>query len=307
MTRSDDRPFLWIPGEGPDPAALARMARAFPRPAEPMGEAWFMGEARRMYPALMGDPDAVPDGEIASALEEIASGTRSFGPSGEWTDWYHFLLPRVVGRGWDRDFRTPAELLVTGFLALHPRPDAGVPYGGFPADVLGTLGRREMSPDLWPGGRVDAVRCLGKWRGPAGVAGWGEAGGLLAASLFLVARLLPAEAVEPWFRSVLAIPDPRWRVGVAAWLVGAHPVLTGEVRQPDDLPEDRPCKVSWSWSHALRGGPPLVPRRNREAVLRVARGWDAEAAVRDLSADPGMAGAMREVEGLPLRFLGLYG
>ena len=44
---SDD--FRWHPGQGPDEAALARLRRAFPKPAVPMGEAWFMGVERYLF------------------------------------------------------------------------------------------------------------------------------------------------------------------------------------------------------------------------------------------------------------------
>jgi len=36
--------FVWIPGHGPDQAALSRLQSHFPRPNTAMGEAWFMSE-----------------------------------------------------------------------------------------------------------------------------------------------------------------------------------------------------------------------------------------------------------------------
>ena len=71
---------LWTPGQGPDRAALDRMIRAFPKPATPMGEAWFMGDVRGMYPQLRGGLDALPDADIERALVEIATGSSNFGP-----------------------------------------------------------------------------------------------------------------------------------------------------------------------------------------------------------------------------------
>ena len=69
MSQNASPSYLWIPELGPDPAALDRMARAFPKPPTPMGEAWFMGNEREMYPQLLGDLDALPDDDIERPLE----------------------------------------------------------------------------------------------------------------------------------------------------------------------------------------------------------------------------------------------
>lgn len=39
----DRASFRWVPGRGPDSDAIARLRQAFPKPPQPMGEAWFMG------------------------------------------------------------------------------------------------------------------------------------------------------------------------------------------------------------------------------------------------------------------------
>ncbi len=80
MAPSNSPPFVWVPGQGPDPVALDRMRRAFPKPNAPMGEAWFMGSKRQMYPRLAEDLATLPDGDITKALEEIASGTQRLWP-----------------------------------------------------------------------------------------------------------------------------------------------------------------------------------------------------------------------------------
>lgn len=89
-----------------------------------MGEAWFMGTEREMYPQLLGDLDALPDEDIARPLEEIASGSSSFGAFEEWIEWYHYLLPRLILRQWVPTYYHPAELLITAFMAQHPTPTA---------------------------------------------------------------------------------------------------------------------------------------------------------------------------------------
>ena len=49
----DNECYLWRPRRGIDTVALARLCASFPRPHELMGEAWFMGDKRRMYDELL--------------------------------------------------------------------------------------------------------------------------------------------------------------------------------------------------------------------------------------------------------------
>jgi hypothetical protein len=91
-------PLLWIPGDGIDTAALARMRSHFPKPKEPMGEAWFMCDDRRMYTELLGDLDALDARTLKEPLAEIAGGTGSFGPHREWQVWFHHLLGATLPR-----------------------------------------------------------------------------------------------------------------------------------------------------------------------------------------------------------------
>src|SRR3569833_1089844 len=107
-----------------------------------------------MYPTLRGDLDALPDDEIAQALEEIITGTTSFGPLVEWIEWYHFLLPRLILRNWEPTYYQPGESLITAFMAQHADPSGEVPYRGFQADALRTLGQFIMSPRFWPDGEL---------------------------------------------------------------------------------------------------------------------------------------------------------
>jgi hypothetical protein len=50
-----------------------------------MGEAWFMGEERRVFDWLLGNLDEFALEELRDPLEEIASGNSSFGSYDEWT------------------------------------------------------------------------------------------------------------------------------------------------------------------------------------------------------------------------------
>jgi len=282
-----------------------------------MGEAWFMGDERQMYPQLSGDLDALPDDDITRALTEIASGSSNFGPLEEWIQWYGYLLPRLIVRAWAPSYYQPAELLFTAFIAQHPASDGSLPYRDYRNDALDTLGRYIMSSHFWPDGEVDVIKCLGKWTGPNGIARWYDAGNLLSASLFFCIKYLARGDIETWFRSVLAISNPYWQVQIMTWLVGAHPVLTGEIQQPGDFPKNGPFSIEWEWSHTLNGHysgnhePPIhlipfLPAENREIIVQIARGMEVEGFIEDFQTDPKMEAVALEVTGMPERFLELY-
>jgi hypothetical protein len=288
-------PFLWIPSQGPDSAALDRMTRAFRKPTRPMGEAWFMSPERKMYPRLSGDLDALSDEELEEAIEEIATGSSSFGPFEEWTEWYHYLLPRLVSRRRSPSFYNRAELLMTAFMVQHPASDGDLPYRAFQTDTLDTLGRYVMSSQFWPDAQRDAVQFPGTWLE-----------GLFSASLFFCVKYLARTEVEPWFRSVIGIPNDYWRLYIIAWLVGAHPILSGVIGQPSEFPERGWPGIGWSWSHILNGNYsgnhqlpiqliPFLPVENRETILRIAGGEEVERLVEDILTDPHLEAAAGEM------------
>jgi hypothetical protein len=62
-----------------------------------MGEAWFMGERRRMFDALMAEDSAAwPTDEVGQALGECCSGPVSFGHMSEWSEWFPYLLHTAI-------------------------------------------------------------------------------------------------------------------------------------------------------------------------------------------------------------------
>jgi hypothetical protein len=129
--------FEWIPGRGPDAAALARLCSAFPRPTPPMGEAWFMGAERKIFDHLLDqDAERVPLPQLEQALVEIASGPINMMWLQEWHDWFHYLLGRLIPRSQEKDiYDYLVENLVTAFLSLYPRGIVGEPYAGFRSDM----------------------------------------------------------------------------------------------------------------------------------------------------------------------------
>ena len=283
---------------------------AFPKPSTLMGEAWFMAAERVMYPLLLGDLAALADDDILQPLEEIASGSGSFGLRDEWVEWYHYMLPRLLMQRWKPTYFQPVERLVSAFLNQHPDGKDMSVYSEFRVDALNTLGRYIMSPDFWPvGGQLDAVNSLGKWTGPSGGEGGWSAGNLLSASLFFCAKYLAPSDVEGWFRSVLAIPNRYWRVQIIKWLTGAYPMLTGEIEQPAKFPETSPFDVAWDWSHAVNGrdsGGPFLSTENCEAIVKVVSNLEIEEFLEDVWTDPAMSAAVADLAGMPEHFLRLY-
>ena len=246
------RQFLWIPGQGIDPAALARLQAHFPQPSIPMGEAWFMGE-RRMFPELLGDLDTLPAAVLQEPLVEIASGTSTFGPQPEWQAWYPYLLGALLPRSHDFYCNYLLENLITAFIALHPNGVYRPPYPEFRDDVLLTLGRCMMDGQCWDGTDIVLGNVLRLSNdNPRHVWMWWDASGDLSASLFFCLKYLPETSIAPWLRSVLVIPSPYWRAQIMVWLVGAYDILNGGVDWPSQFPEDAYPSVAWEWSHCLK-------------------------------------------------------
>lgn len=229
------------------------MQRAFPRPKEPMGEAWFMGDTRRMFTELMGDLDSLEVRELTSPLYEIASGSHSFGPRTEWSRWFHYLLPRLIPRSHERVTHYLLETLATTFFSQYPSGDEPEPYRGFRKDALNTLGRCMMDAACWSGDQIAVGNILHRGGWPNGIWGWFDASGDFSASMFFCLKYLPAADVRDWMLSVLKIPSPHWRAQVMVWCVGAHDMLSGKVQCASQLDvSDRPS-LAWEASHLLTG------------------------------------------------------
>ncbi len=241
-----------------------------------MGEAWFMSESRHMFTNLMDGLDALPVDELYKPLEELASGTSSFGPHDEWRDWFHYLLPRLVPRANESYVRPLIEVLVTAFMTQYPRGVVEAPYRLFREDALSTLGRAMMDPACWHNDRIAIGMLLHRHKWPSGLWGWHDVSGDLSASMFFHLKYLSREEIPIWIASVLAIACPYWRAQLLAWFVGAHDVLTGRIRDPSDFPTDGGPDIAWDWSHCLAGErlavgdpAPFFPQANCEAVLDV--------------------------------------
>jgi len=219
-----------------------------------MGEAWFMSPERKMYSELLGDLSNIPINGLQTAMVEIASGTSSFGSlDGEWRQWFHYLLLRLLDRSHESYVTPLLEIVITAFFSQYPIGISAEPYPEFRRDALKTVGQSLMDPICWPDGVLDLGVCFGSFFAEPGPWFGTEASGVLSASLFFCLKYLEVQELRPWLDSVLTIADPRWRAQITIWLVGAHRMLSGSVRQPSALSRDDYPKIDWEWSHCLQG------------------------------------------------------
>lgn len=248
-----------------------------------------MGEERRMFHELVGDISSLTAWELQAPLQEIASGTSSFGPHVEWNNWYHYLLGQLLPRSHENFVSSLLESLITGFFALYPNGIHREPYKRFRNDILNTLGRCMMDPRCWSGEDIVIGSMLHRSNNnPNQIWRWWDASGDFSASMYLCLKYLPPSLVPGWFASSLAIRSPHWRAQVLVWLVGSHDLLRGLVRWPSERKIDAHPSVGWEWSHCLHaelatadqsGATPVdsfLPLTSREIALAVAREYFTE-------------------------------
>jgi hypothetical protein len=270
--------FLWIPGQGPDLAIIEDMCLRLPMPAEPMGEAWFMGNERKMFDELL-DPNNFDEVEHcwelrmrhSRALSEIASGRRFFGEFSEWRDWLHYLLPRVARAYANIQpaiLEDPLELIVEAVVLHYPHDFTWAPYPGFREHILATLGRALMHGSRWSGGRVRPCMLLPHTCEQCRFEEWYEPSHYLGAALFLHLKYLTPSELVPWTQSLLRIEDPHWRAQLMRWMTLARTTLLASAHgnTPSDAPEDR----VWGADSRSDEGAYEVPHANALAFTATA-------------------------------------
>lgn len=243
-----------------------------------MGEAWFMSEQRKFYTELMDrGPEAIQTNDASMILFEITSGISSFGPLEEWRSWFHYLLPRLTRRAFDRTVASYlVESLVSGFVANYPATIVE-PYRGFRQDVLSTLPVSIMSPTLWSNGSIRVGKALCERPRKAGVLwGWYEPSGDFSSLMYFCLKYLDVRCLDGWAKSLLSIRDPHWGAQVLAWLVAFYRLLDSGINQPVEFDRVHPDS-SWESSGCLRGNytgeysnpseTPFLPQESIEAFL----------------------------------------
>ncbi len=255
--------FIWSPSHGCDQNSLSRLKSRFGKPpAQPMGEAWFMGNERRMFDHLYSSPDCLPLESIAEAFEEIISGLTAFGHYKEWHDWYHYLLVICLERMNRHQICSLLEYCVSGYFICYSNDTENLPYKEFKEDALNTLGKMMMNSKNWSDSSIIFESILHEpANSPSDFWGWWDASSDLCCSLFFCLKYLPDELVHSWFQSVLDIPSPHWRAQIIVWLVGAHPLISGDIKKISKLTHQP--DISWEQSYLLSTD---ISTKNRRAI-----------------------------------------
>jgi hypothetical protein len=218
-----------------------------------MGEAWFMGETRRVFSKLEGDIAAISTCYLQEVLGEIGNGASAFGLLEEWEQWLDYLLPRVIPRCDESYGSWLIEELCSAFLQVDLAVENRVEPEIYRDSVLRTLGQVMMTQDRWNNGKIVVGKVLHPSNQyPSRKWGWTNESGDLAASLIVCLRLIKTEDIHAWVASIFAIECPYWRAQLLTWHVGARALLSGKIEFPGHFDGATP-QVDWSWSHAITG------------------------------------------------------
>lgn len=259
--------FVWIPGVGPSAAALTNLRETTHIPSTVPGEAWFMGERRRMYDEFFEySPLEIPKKVLCEFLWEASSGTSSFSEDLDevenWRSWFRYLLPTLIIRGDEKDcFNFLIEAVITAFFSIY-RNGWTSEHAEFRENILDTLGTAIMMPSLWDV-QGESITAQGEdWsvqRGPA-------CDGALSASLFFCLSYLKRSEVAAWTESLLTIDSAFFRAHFLTWLAGSYEILAKGVCSFREI-EKAPFEVQWENSFLLDQLPPTISNANRQIFL----------------------------------------
>lgn len=254
--------YQWIPKQGIALDALGRMQVHFHKPLEPMGEAWFMSEQRRMFHELMEQPiEQVPVKVLSKALTEISSGICCFGHRDEWDQWFKYLLPYSIARC--HEFVSYETLLIqdiaTAFMSVYWE-GISEDYPEFRKDVISSLSVGLMVSNLWIDYQDELTGSsypkfnFQIWRNKNGTLrmDWNarEANCILSSMMFFCLKYLEPTEISTWIRSCISIYDPYWKGALSVWLLGACDLLCKSIIAPSDVEKAIP-QVIWQGSRML--------------------------------------------------------
>jgi hypothetical protein len=213
-----------------------------------MGEAWFYG--RKMYHSMLDGSDVELSSDLSEALWEIATGQRSFGPDAdpEWTGWLHYQLWRFPELAQDRLISDDYSTCITAFMTRYPAGAAVMTR--YPTGILEELDR-DLADDVLA--TLGRVKLIGKyWQSdfnptkPVFCSDDPSSGALLLMIKYLADEDLPA-----WWRSVITIDNPVWRINLLIWLAAASPIFLDPTAQPGQFNDY--SGASWHTSDVLNG------------------------------------------------------
>ena len=229
-----------------------------------MGEAWFIGEKRRLFTELIDAPfEQIKTTDLSvDILFAISSGTKSFGHREEWDEWFKYLLPDLILRC--QDFKWFNEMLVqnvvTAFMSIYWN-GINEEYEGFRGDVISSLSHCLMSEDLWFESKVENTQTINlipvfldlyKDGKDELRLGWNAAKSdeNLSAMLFFCLKYLTPEEIRTWTKSIFLITSEHLRGAFMIWLLGAYDILNEPIVLPSKIVKANP-KIDWDDFHLL--------------------------------------------------------
>jgi len=229
-----------------------------------------------MYHSLLDGSDVELSSELSEALWNIATGQRSFGPDAdpEWTGWLHYLIWRLAELAEDRPIFADHSTCITAFMTRYPSGAALMtryPTGileeldrDLADDVLATFGRVKLIEKYWHSdfNPTKPVFCNDD---PS------------SGALLLMIKYLADEDLPAWWRSVITIDNPVWRINLLIWLAGVSSIFLDPTAQPGQL--DDYSGASWHSSDVLNGKYaingyepiPFLPAERQQAVCALFR------------------------------------
>ena len=254
-TNEVEAAFVWIPGQGIDEAASLRLRHRYPRPSQPMGEAWFMGKERGTFGELpKREAVDLSWSELSFPLFEAMTGAQNFGDlkqeRNEWESWFFYYLAHYTSpQHFDAN-----PMWVTGFVLFFPDSRHVREHDSqFLPDVLATLGRVILEPRFWTKGEINITREVDDTSSTRYLfCDYQTTNDLFSASMFMCWKYLHPEQIETWFGSVLEVQSAHWRAQLLLWLLGVWPLLNREATLITQLKGRKP-NVQWEDSWLLDG------------------------------------------------------
>lgn len=229
-----------------------------------MGEAWFIGKKRRLYPELnkTNPLEKIKAIDLSAILFEISSGTKCFGHREEWDEWFKYLLADLILHSQNfKYFKTMlVQDVITAFMSIYWN---GIPeeYEGFREDVINSLSLCLMNDDLWFSYTDEKTQLINSraifldtfkdGRGDLKL-GWNaeKADENLSAMMFFCLKYLHPEEIITWSESLFSISDSYWRGALMVWLLGAFDILQEPIVVPSQVENAIP-EITWMSSHLL--------------------------------------------------------
>ena len=216
----------WVPGLGISSGAITRLQNHFhSHPEQAVGEAWFLGENRRIYQELLTeDLSTISQEKMSGYLWGIGSGISCFDDGDQFIEWFDYLMVRINLNGSPHDYHyvTMIEDLFECIYAAYPQqlPEE------IRVDLLSTVGEVLMQDLFWHEGQFQnqvAYYCYLPY--------------LFTGVLLFNVKYRKPDEISTWIESLCAIKCVKWRSYILLWFVGLIEIFEGRFKTLNDFME----------------------------------------------------------------------